>query len=293
MKPFKTETIRFDGKSTFKIKDALTKIDDLYTDDVDYELQLRHQAAEIDKLQTELYAYNRYGMLTVFQAMDAAGKDGTIQHVFTGTNPLGLRIHSFKKPSEQELEHDWLWRSWRDLPERGIIGIFNRSYYEEVLVVKVHPEILLNSQRLPHERATDLDTVWKHRYEAIRDLGKHLYRNGFPVIKFFLHVSKQEQANRLIDRINEPGKNWKFDEQDVKERGFWKEYMAAFEEAINETATPNAPWYVVPADGKKNMHLMVGRILIDELKKLPIGEPQVDETRARELQKFIKVIQEQ
>lgn len=293
MKSFKPESIRFDGSTTFKIKDAETKIDDLYTDDIDYETQLRQQAAAIDKLQTALYAHNRYGMLTVFQAMDAAGKDGTIQHVFTGTNPLGLRIHSFKKPTEQELEHDWLWRSWRDLPERGMIGIFNRSYYEEVLVVKVHPEILLNSQRLPADRTDKLDNVWKHRYEAIRDLEKHLYRNGFPVIKFFLHVSKDEQAERLIKRIEDPSKHWKFDEQDVKEREFWDEYQSAFEEAINETATDNAPWYVVPADDKKNMRLMVGRILIEELGKLPIDEPEVNEVRAKELQKLIKLIQEQ
>ncbi len=293
MKSFKPETIRYTGKGTFKIKEADTKIDDLYADDLDYETQLRQQAAEIDKLQTNLYAHNRYGMLTVFQAMDAAGKDGTIQHVFTGTNPLGLRIYSFKKPSDQELEHDWLWRSWRDLPERGVIGIFNRSYYEEVLVIKVHPEILLNSQRLPAERTENLDKLWKHRYEAICDFEKHLYRNGFPVIKFFLHVSKEEQADRLIARIEDPAKHWKFDEQDVKERGFWKEYQAAFEEAINETATTNSPWYVVPADDKKNMRLMVGRILIEELRKLPIAEPDVDEARSKELQKLIKVIQDQ
>ena len=293
MKSFKPETIRYDGKNTFKIKEADTKIDDLYADDADYETQLRQQAAEIDTLQTNLYAHNRYGMLTVFQAMDAAGKDGTVQHVFTGTNPLGLRIYSFKKPTQQELEHDWLWRSWRDLPERGIIGIFNRSYYEEVLVVKVHPEILINSQRLPTERTDDLDKVWKHRYEAIRDFEKHLYRNGFPVIKFFLHVSKQEQADRLIARIKDPAKHWKFDEQDVKERGFWNQYMAAFEEAINETATANSPWYVVPADDKKNMRLMVSRIMIDELNKLPVAEPDVDEARAKELQKLISVIQGQ
>ena len=293
MKSFKPETIRYDGKNTFKIKEADTKIDDLYADNADYETQLRQQAAEIDTLQTNLYAHNRYGMLTVFQAMDAAGKDGTVQHVFTGTNPLGLRIYSFKKPTQQELEHDWLWRSWRDLPERGIIGIFNRSYYEEVLVVKVHPDILINSQRLPTERTDNLDKVWKHRYEAIRDFEKHLYRNGFPVIKFFLHVSKQEQADRLIARIKDPAKHWKFDEQDVKERGFWNQYMAAFEEAINETATANSPWYVVPADDKKNMRLMVSRIMIDELNKLPVAEPDIDEARAKELQKLISVIQGQ
>lgn len=290
---FKPESIRYDGKKTFKIQKVDTKIDDLYADDVDYEQQLRQQAARIDKLQTALYAHNRYGLLTVFQAMDAAGKDGTIQHVFTGTNPLGLRVHSFKKPTEQELEHDWLWRSWRDLPERGTIGIFNRSHYEEVLVVKVHPEYVLQNQRLPTDRTKNLDKVWKHRYQAIRDFEKHLYHNGFPVIKFFLNVSKEEQAERLIKRIEDASKHWKFDENDVKERAFWNDYMTAFEEAINETATEDSPWYVVPADDKKNMRLMVGQILIEELEKLPIDEPEVDEQRAKELQKLIKVIQEQ
>lgn len=290
---FKPQSVRYDGEKTFTIQKADTKIDDLYADDADYEQQLRQQAARIDELQTALYAHNRYGLLTVFQAMDAAGKDGTIQHVFTGTNPLGLRVHSFKKPTEQELEHDWLWRSWRDLPERGTIGIFNRSHYEEVLVVKVHPEYILQNQRLPADRTKDLDKLWKHRYQAIRDFEKHLYHNGFPVIKFFLHVSKEEQAERLIKRIEDPSKHWKFDENDVKERAFWNDYMAAFEEAINETATEDSPWYVVPADDKKNMRLMVGRILIDELEKLPIEEPEVDEERAKELQKLIKVIREQ
>lgn len=293
MSPFDIESLRFDGKKTFRMEDATTKIDDLYTDDVDYEIQLRHQAAEIADLQTDLYADNRYGLLAIFQAMDAAGKDGTIQHVFTGTNPLGLRITSFKRPTDGELEHDWLWRSWRELPERGTIGVFNRSYYEEVLVVRVHPEILTQSQRLPAERTDDLDKVWKHRFEAIRDFEKHLYRNGFPVIKFFLHVSKEEQADRLIKRIENPEKHWKFDEGDVKERGFWNEYMVAFEEAINETATANAPWYVIPADDKKNMRLMVSRIVLNELKKLPIHKPEVNEERSAALKKLIKVIKEQ
>ncbi|WP_019990673.1 PPK2 family polyphosphate kinase [Rudanella lutea] len=293
MSPFDIESLRFDGKKTFRMEDATTKIDDLYTDDVDYEIQLRHQAAEIADLQTDLYADNRYGLLAIFQAMDAAGKDGTIQHVFTGTNPLGLRITSFKRPTDGELEHDWLWRSWRELPERGTIGVFNRSYYEEVLVVRVHPEILTQSQRLPAERTDDLDKVWKHRFEAIRDFEKHLYRNGFPVIKFFLHISKEEQADRLIKRIENPEKHWKFDEGDVKERGFWNEYMAAFEEAINETATANAPWYVIPADDKKNMRLMVSRIVLNELKKLPIHKPEVNEERSAALKKLIKVIKEQ
>ncbi|RYF56771.1 MAG: polyphosphate kinase 2 family protein, partial [Cytophagaceae bacterium] len=186
----KIDAFRYDGSDKFSVKKADTKIDDWYSDDADYELQLRKQAAEIDALQNRMYADNRYGLLTIFQAMDAAGKDGTIQHVFTGTNPMGLRVYSFKRPTDQELDHDWLWRTYLNLPERGTIGIFNRSYYEEVLVVKVHPEILTKSQRIPAELTKDLDKVWKHRYDAITDMEKHLYRNGFPTIKFFLNVSK-------------------------------------------------------------------------------------------------------
>ena len=285
--------LRFDGSRTFTISKAETKIDDIYTNDADYETQLRQNADEIEKWQTRLYSHNRYGILAVFQAMDAAGKDGTIQKVFQGTNPLGLTVRSFKRPNTTELEHDFLWRTYRELPERGNITVFNRSYYEEVLVVKVHPDILLNSQRLPADRTTDLKKVWKHRYNAICDMEKHLYHEGFPTIKFFLHVSKEEQAKRLLDRIKDPAKNWKFDEQDVKERGFWANYMTAFEEAINETATEKAPWYVIPADDKKNMRLLVGQVLIDELKKLPVAEPEPNEARFAELQKLISVIEGQ
>lgn len=288
LKSFQTDAFRYDGSSKLSVKKADTKIDDWYADDADYALRLAEQAAEINKLQTRMYARNRYGMLAVFQAMDAAGKDGTIQHVFTGVNPMGLRVHSFKRPTDHEMDHDWLWRTYLNLPERGTIGIFNRSYYEEVLVVKVHPEILTETQRIPAELTDDLDKVWKHRYTAIADMEKHLARNGFPVIKFFLNVSKEEQAERLIARIEDPEKNWKFEEQDVAEREFWPDYQAAFEEAINETATKTAPWYVVPADDKKNMRLIVGRILIEELKKLNISDDmKPDEVRFAELQKLI------
>ncbi len=282
-----TEAFRFDGSSEFSIKKTATKIKDLYADDLDYEIQLRQQASQIDDLQTQMYVDDRYGMLTVFQAMDAAGKDGTIQKVFTGTNPTGLRVYSFKRPTDHELDHDWLWRTYLNLPERGTIGIFNRSYYEEVLVVKVHPEILTKSQRIPADLMQDMDKVWKHRYEAIVNMEKHLARNGFPTIKFFLNVSKKEQAKRLIARIEAPEKNWKFEEQDVHERDFWDDYMAAFETAINETATKTAPWYVIPADDKKNMRLLVGRILIEELSKLPLNETPPEPARFEALQKLI------
>lgn len=293
MTDFNTDRFRYDGEKSLKIKKAPTKVDDLYEDDAHYEAILRQQAAEIDKWQERMFAHNRYGLLTVFQALDAAGKDGTIQHVFTGTNPAGVRVYSFKRPTDQELDHDFLWRSWRELPERGTIGIFNRSYYEEVLVVKVHPEILTQSQRLPEKTTEDLDKLFKHRYEAIRDMETFLHRNGFPTVKFYLHVSKQEQADRLIARIEDVEKNWKFEEGDVKEREFWDDYQEAYETCINETATDKAPWYVIPADDKKNMRLLVGRIIIDELKKLPIENPEPDEKRFKELQKLISVIKAQ
>ncbi|MBD2754855.1 PPK2 family polyphosphate kinase [Spirosoma validum] len=293
MKDFNTDRFRYDGEKTFKLKKAPTKVDDLYEDDEHYEALLRQQANDIDKLQERMYAYNRYGLVAVFQALDAAGKDGTIQHVFTGTNPAGVRVYSFKRPTEQELDHDFLWRSWRELPERGTIGIFNRSYYEEVLVTKVHPEILTESQRLPEKATNDLDKLFKHRYEAIRNMETFLHQNGFPTIKFYLHVSKDEQADRLIARIEDPDKNWKFEEGDVNERDFWSDYQDAYEDCINETATDKAPWYVIPADDKKNMRLLVGRIIIEELKKLPIVDPQPDDKRFKELQKLISVIRAQ
>lgn len=293
MKDFDTDRFRHDGDKPFKIRKSPTKVDDLYEDDEHYEALLRQQAAEIDKWQERMYAHNRYGLLTVFQALDAAGKDGTIQHVFTGTNPAGVRVYSFKRPTEQELDHDFLWRSWRELPERGTIGIFNRSYYEEVLVTKVHPEILTQNQRLPEKSVEDMDKLFKHRYEAIRDMETFLHRNGFPTVKFYLHVSKEEQADRLIARIEDPEKNWKFEEGDVKERDFWDTYQDAYESCIDETATDKAPWYVIPADDKKNMRLLVGRVIIEELKKLPIADPKPDEKRFKELQKLISVIRAQ
>ncbi len=293
MKDLDLDSLRYDGGKKLKLKKVPTEIDDLYEDKDHYEVLLRHQADEIDKYQDRMFAHNRYGLLVIFQALDAAGKDGTIKHVFTGTNPSGVQVYSFKRPTDQELDHDFLWRSWRELPERGKIGIFNRSYYEEVLVTKVHPEILTDSQRLPEKATDDLDKLFRHRYEAISDMEKFLHHNGFPTVKFFLNVSKEEQADRLIARIEDPEKNWKFEEGDVKEREFWDDYQAAYEECINETATDKAPWYVIPADDKKNMRLIVGRIIIEELKKLPIEEPESDDDRFKELQKLIAVIRAQ
>jgi PPK2 family polyphosphate:nucleotide phosphotransferase len=281
------------GCENFDINDAPTKIKDLYDDDDHYEILLDEIHQELDALQSMMYAHNRYGMLVIFQAMDAAGKDSTIKHVFTGVNPFGIKTFSFKRPSETELNHDFLWRSNLLLPERGSISIFNRSYYEEVLVVKVHPEILTKGQKVPISEIDDLDKVWKQRYEDIVNLEKYLERNGIVVVKFFLNVSKEEQGQRLIARIQDPTKNWKFEEGDLKERALWQVYQKAYEDCINATATKKAPWYVIPADDKKNMRLMVAQILVEQLKKLDIHYPANDAAYQKKLMQLIEVIEQQ
>jgi PPK2 family polyphosphate:nucleotide phosphotransferase len=284
---------RQDGKKTFRIEDAATQIKDLYADKADYQERLAEYREEIDELQSLMYAHNRYGLLLVFQALDAAGKDGTIKHVMSGVNPFGVRIHNFKRPTPLELEHDFLWRTNLVLPERGTIGLFNRSYYEEVLVVKVHPDILTETQRLPHEFTQDLDQVWQHRYEAITDFERYLHRNGIRVVKFFLNVSKKEQAKRLIDRIEDPSKNWKFESGDVRERDYWDQYQQAYEEAINATATPHAPWYVIPADDKRTMRLIVSQVVLKTLEDLDMEYPPSDAARQQELSQYIDIIKKQ
>ncbi|KAA0991089.1 polyphosphate kinase 2 family protein [Dyadobacter aurulentus] len=291
MQDFDPADFRVDGTKKFDISKTKTRFKDIYDNKEDYEAQQREQAEALDELQTLMYAHNRYGLLVIFQAMDAAGKDGTIKHVLAGVNPVGIKIHSFKRPTETELSHDFLWRTNQVLPQRGTITIFNRSYYEEVLVVKVEPDILKESQKLPLELTEDLDKVWKHRYSDIRHLEKYLYRNGIRVIKFFLNVSKEEQAERLIERIEDPSKNWKFDEQDVKVRAKWDEYMNAYEECINATASEKAPWYVVPADDKKNMRLCVAKIIQEELKNMKMSYPAPENGEL--LQQYIGVIKEQ
>lgn len=293
MSAFNSDQFRLDGSQKFEIKKAKTSIKDIYESKEEYEEMQEKAAKQLDDLQSNMYAHNRYGLLVIFQAMDAAGKDGTIKHVLSGVNPVGVKIHSFKKPTEAELGHDFLWRTNAVLPQRGTITIFNRSYYEEVLVVKVDPSILLNSQRLPVELTADLDKVWKNRYSDIRNLEKYLFRNGIRVIKFFLNVSKEEQAKRLIERIEDPSKNWKFEEQDVKVRDQWDEYMKAYEEAINETASKKAPWFVIPADDKKNLRLIVGQIIAEELTKMDMNYPDSSPERVKELHHFIDVINEQ
>ncbi len=231
-------------------------------------------------LQDKLYAQDRWSLLLIFQAMDAAGKDGTIKHVMSGVNPQGCQVYSFKSPSAEDLDHDFLWRTSKSLPERGRIGIFNRSYYEEVLVVRVHPEIL-GRQRLPSKLVTK--EIWKERFESLADLEKHLTRNGTMILKFFLNVSRKEQKRRFMERLDMPDKNWKFSEADVKERQLWKDYMVAYEEVIRHTATPWAPWYVVPADNKWFTRLVVAGAVIHALEQLDLKYPVVDEAKKREL----------
>jgi len=237
---------------------------------------------ELSKLQQLQYASNRYSVLLIFQAMDAAGKDGAIRHVMSGINPQGCQVFSFKHPSAMELDHDFLWRTTQCLPERGRIGIFNRSYYEEVLIARVHPEIL-QGQGLPDE-LLDLKNIWPQRYRSILDLEAHLHRNGTRIIKFFLHLSKDEQRKRFLARIDKPEKNWKFSLADVEERKFWKEYMLAYEACLSATSTKIAPWYVVPADDKKNARLIISQIILDHFNGLKMQYPPTDPERQQTLQ---------
>lgn len=232
------------------------------------------------KLQDVLYAHDRWSILLIFQAMDAAGKDGAIKHVMSGVNPQGCQVVSFKSPSAEDLDHDFLWRCMKCLPNRGNIGIFNRSYYEETLVVRVHPE-LLAKQKLPAECVSK--KIWEHRFEDIRCFERYLRRNGTIVLKFFLNVSKAEQKKRFLERIDRPEKNWKFSESDAKERNFWNDYMGAYEDAIRETATKEAPWYVVPADNKWFTRIVVASAIIDTLAGLDLEYPKVDEEKQKEL----------
>jgi len=246
-----------------------------------YHKMLAKQVEALSDLQRLHYASNRYSVLLIFQAMDAAGKDGAIRHVMSGVNPQGCQVFSFQHPSAEELNHDFLWRTTQCLPERGRIGIFNRSYYEEVLIVRVHPEIL-RAQRLP-DGLHDEKTIWKQRYQSIEAHEKHLYRNGTRVIKFFLHLSKEEQRKRFLARIDEPEKNWKFSQADIEERQFWPQYQQAYETCLSATSTKKAPWYVVPADDKHNARLIVSKIILDTFESLDMHYPETNAEREQEL----------
>jgi len=247
----------------------------------EYQELLGEHVAELSSLQQLHYASNRYALLLIFQGMDAGGKDGAIRHVMSGVNPQGCQVFSFKQPSAEELEHDFLWRTTRVLPDRGRIGIFNRSYYEEVLVVRVHPEIL-RGEGLSEEVRTDKN-FWEDRYRSIVDLENHLYRNDTRILKFFLHLSKNEQRKRFLERIDEPDKNWKFSLADVHERKYWKDYMQVYGECLQATSTHHAPWYVVPADDKENARLIVSQIVVDALDGLKMAYPKTTPKRRREL----------
>lgn len=281
-KPYDIDRFLYDGSRRFTIGKAKTDVDYLYNDKKDYQEQLRELTDHIDARQEIMYAQDRYAMLAIFQAMDAAGKDGTIRRVFTGVNPHGLQIHAFKKPSDRELDHGYMWRTNQRMPERGRIGVFNRSYYEEVLIVRVRPGILTGGQRIPTEFTKSLKKVWDARYEDIRNFELYAARNGTSVCKFFLHVSKDEQKNRFLDRIDESEKNWKFSESDAKERELWDEYQKAYQDCIRNTATPHAPWYVVPADDKRNMRLIVAAIVASKLDAMDLQFPVMGkDTKAR------------
>ena len=250
---------------------------------------LRERVDEMSELQNLLYASDRYAVLLIFQAMDAAGKDSAIKHVMSGVNPQGCQVFSFKHPSLEELDHDFLWRCARALPERGRIGIFNRSYYEEVLIVRVHPE-LLRAERLPDE-ALDEKNIWRDRYRSIHDFEAHLHRNGTQIVKFFLHVSKEEQRERFLRRLEEPDKNWKFNRTDVEERKYWKDYMKAYEACLKATSTRDSPWYAVPADDKPNTWLIISQIILDTLRGLQMEYPRLDEEKRKELRLLRKMLE--
>jgi PPK2 family polyphosphate:nucleotide phosphotransferase len=253
----------------------------VYKSKTEYKKLLEEHVAHLSDQQQLLYASNRHAILLIFQGMDAAGKDGAIRHVMSGVNPQGCQVFSFKHPSAAELEHDFLWRSTRDLPARGKIGIFNRSYYEEVLIVRVHPEIL-RGEGLP-DAVNNEKTLWRGRYSSIRDLEKHLHANGTRIAKFFLHLSKDEQRKRFLERIEDPEKNWKFSQADIEERKYWSQYRKTFEECLGATSTADSPWYIVPADDKENARLIVSQVVLDTLGDLEMNFPRAGSKREQEL----------
>jgi len=275
-------------QSRVKLADWPTTVKPFFKSKDEYKELLQEHTERLSELQNRLYAQNRYALLLIFQAMDAAGKDSAIKHVMSGVNPQGCQVYSFKHPSAEELAHDFLWRTTRDLPERGRIGIFNRSYYEEVLIVRVHPEIL-RSEMLPDD-ALHEDNLWKDRYRSIVNMENHLHRNGTRIVKFFLHVSKEEQRKRFLKRIDRPEKNWKFSQADMEERKLWKEYMRAYEACLAATSTRASPWYVVPADDKANAGLIISQIILDTLEDLKLTYPKVDAEQRKRLQAIRKLL---
>jgi len=282
MKNINIQDFRVREAAEVKLSEWPTRVAPAYQSKKHYQQLLAEHVANLSSLQQLLYAANRYAVLLIFQGMDAAGKDGAIRHVMSGVNPQGCQVFSFKHPSPTELQHDFLWRTTRDLPERGRIGIFNRSYYEEVLIARVHPDIL-HSEGLADPPRHD-KKVWKHRYRSIANLEKHLHANGTRIVKFYLHLSKQEQRRRFLARIDDPHKNWKFSQADISERKFWPDYMKAYEHCLRATSTRNCPWYVVPADDKENARLIVSKVLVDTIAGLNMTYPSTTDKHRRELQ---------
>ncbi len=280
----KTENMDFkiNPDKTLILKDFLTGYAGSHSSKKDANKHLSENIEKMKELQDMLYAHNQYSILLIFQAMDTAGKDGAIKHVMSGLNPQGTQVRSFKAPTDEELNHDYLWRGNKHLPERGNIGIFNRSYYEEVLVVKVHN--LLKYQLIPSKLITE--DVWEQRYRQIRDYEQYLTENGTIILKFFLHISKEEQKDRLLQRIDNPAKNWKFSKGDIKERQYWDQYQKCYEEAIMATSTENAPWYVIPSDKKWFARLSISEIIVDKLKSLDIGYPTLEADKIEELENY-------
>ncbi len=281
-----TEDFRVPEGKKVRLDKWPTVVKPVYKSKTGYAALLAEHVAQLSALQQLLYAADSHAVLLIFQAMDAAGKDGAIKHVMSGVNPQGCQVFSFKHPSALELQHDFLWRSTRDLPERGRIGIFNRSYYEEVLILRVHPE-LLKAEGLPDAPADDA-VVWHDRYRSIVDLERHLHANGTRIVKIFLHLSKDEQRKRFLARIDEPDKNWKFGDADIAERQFWNAYMQAYGQCLAATSSTDSPWYVVPADDKDSARLIVSRIVLDALGALKMSYPAVTKERERELQSIRK-----
>ena len=275
-----TKEFRIREGDKVRLKKLPTKVKPFYKSDEHYKELLAAHIKGLSERQDLLYAHNRYSLLLIFQAMDAAGKDGAIKHVMSGVNPQGCQVTSFKHPGGAELEHDFLWRATRYLPERGKIGIFNRSYYEEVLIVRVHPELL---QPEGFAKGDDTEAFWEDRYRSINDLERHLVANNVHVLKFFLHMSKEEQRQRFLARIDEAEKNWKFSQADLEERGFWEKYAEAYELCLSKTSTDQAPWFIVPADDKLSARLIVSQIVLETLDQLKLAFPEVSEARKAEL----------
>ena len=278
------------GKS-IDLSNWSTKVKPAYDSKEEYRSLLAAHIEKLSERQSLLYASNKYALLVIFQALDAAGKDSAIKHVMSGVNPQGCQVFSFKHPGAEELAHDFLWNAARRLPERGKIGIFNRSYYEEVLIVRVHPEIL-RAEGLPHE-LQDKEAIWQDRYRSIVNFEDHLHRNGTRVVKFFLHLSWEEQRQRFLRRIDQPAKNWKFSADDVRERGFWKQYTKVFEACLGATSTRTAPWYVVPADDKETAQLIVSHVILNTLRDLKLAYPKLGPERRRELEAARKLLEKE